>query len=73
VKKEYKIIKRESLVLFGFTVVWIFIFVLRKSWFVFQAMTYIVIYAYIAHALIKILIWVKRRREVLGYDCQKRS
>lgn len=64
-KREYKIIKRESLVLLGFTVVWIFVFILRNSWFVFKAMTYVVIYAYIAHAVIKILIWVKRRIEII--------
>jgi len=61
-KTEYKILKRESLVLLGFTVVWISMFVLRNSWFVFRALFDIIIYAYLAHLLIKILIWINRRK-----------
>lgn len=60
-KKEYKIIKRESLVLLGFTVVWVVMFLLRNAWFVFLAMVEIVVYAYLAHLAIKILIWLNRR------------
>jgi len=64
VKTEYKIIKRESLVLFGFTVTWILMFILRNLSFIFKAMSYILLYAYIAHILVRILFWLNRRRGV---------